>query len=522
MPADSGLSRAGRESVPAEAMRVPEGGGEDNRGDEGFVELLDHLCGELMTKLPAKPFQNVVDCLAEWGLEKQMRTHVEVGGTSATQHILAKGVEDLNLQRKRVLVHVNLSTVYDAHHNLVHLGALKGVQRTLSSLVVQCPVVLLVHLEDLARPDAPPPSVEPLIPALQSVIGGTSVRFFPTLDYRKVTGLGVGEVAVLENLLTFPAEVAGDRAFAITLSRLGDIYVNEAFPSLHLGHASCRYLPFLVEQYGLGYSCADCVSALHTTTSNPALPYVVCYGGLGPLKGSRAAALLESVYTADELILLGRPGLLYLHCKAGVPLEALPVVGGEPCTEGEAETLSQVIALAARLGRGVRGPVDHTVLAVRGRKQRRQVSTSPQRGSPVASATYRVEVQRSERLEIHASNTFPLPPKAEYFGVGPETVAMVAKAVVQAETSLVIDTLGAVRHTPSRDASNPEALSLVNLDMCPTRLLLKELADAQAVQQRRAKFVGWKLLDVVEASGLGHKIRGVIPGEEAPLRLLLT
>ncbi|WP_317236256.1 phosphoglycerate kinase [Niabella hibiscisoli] len=47
-----------------------------------------------------------------------------------------------------------------------------------------------------------------------------------------------GEVLLLENLRFYKEEEKGDEAFAEKLSKLGDVYVNDAFGTAHRAHAS--------------------------------------------------------------------------------------------------------------------------------------------------------------------------------------------------------------------------------------------------------------------------------------------
>lgn len=43
---------------------------------------------------------------------------------------------------------------------------------------------------------------------------------------------------LLENLRFHPEEEAGDKDFAIQLSELGNVYINDAFGTAHRAHAS--------------------------------------------------------------------------------------------------------------------------------------------------------------------------------------------------------------------------------------------------------------------------------------------
>ena len=50
--------------------------------------------------------------------------------------------------------------------------------------------------------------------------------------------LQMGEVLLLENLRFHDEEKSGDVDFAEQLSKLGDVYVNDAFGTAHRAHAS--------------------------------------------------------------------------------------------------------------------------------------------------------------------------------------------------------------------------------------------------------------------------------------------
>ncbi len=64
---------------------------------------------------------------------------------------------------------------------------------------------------------------------------------------RLVANLRNGDVLLLENLRFHPEEEKNDAAFAQTLARLADIFVNDAFGTSHRAHASTagitNYLP---------------------------------------------------------------------------------------------------------------------------------------------------------------------------------------------------------------------------------------------------------------------------------------
>src|SRR5690606_3485151 len=70
----------------------------------------------------------------------------------------------------------------------------------------------------------------------------------------KAATLRPGDVLLLENLRFHKEEEKGDRAFAEQLSKLGDVYVNDAFGTAHRAHASTAIIAdFFPGQKCIGY-----------------------------------------------------------------------------------------------------------------------------------------------------------------------------------------------------------------------------------------------------------------------------
>lgn len=84
---------------------------------------------------------------------------------------------------------------------------------------------------------------------------GVGVKFVPDCigeeAEKAAENLQPGEILLLENLRFYKEETAGDKAFAEKLSKLGDIYVNDAFGTAHRAHASTT----IVAQFFEGKKC---------------------------------------------------------------------------------------------------------------------------------------------------------------------------------------------------------------------------------------------------------------------------
>lgn len=116
-----------------------------------------------------------------------------------------------------------------------------------------------------------------------------------------VEALAPGEVLLLENLRFEAAEEKNDPAFAAALSRLADIFVNDAFGTAHRAHASnsglARYLPAVA-----GLLMEKEIVHLTRCRENPPSPLVAVLGGK---KVADKIGVIRSFLSSVDSILLG-------------------------------------------------------------------------------------------------------------------------------------------------------------------------------------------------------------------------
>ncbi len=88
-----------------------------------------------------------------------------------------------------------------------------------------------------------------------------------------------GEVLLLENLRFYKQEEKGDVAFAEKLSKLGDIYVNDAFGTAHRAHASTTIVAQFFKEKCAGYVMAAELANAKKVLENAAKPFTAIMGG---------------------------------------------------------------------------------------------------------------------------------------------------------------------------------------------------------------------------------------------------
>jgi phosphoglycerate kinase len=169
-----------------------------------------------------------------------------------------------------------------------------------------------------------------------------------------------GRVILLENLRFDPGEEANDRAFAMRLAELADVYVDDAFGAVHRAHASVAALPEAFREQGGGTAAGRLlqreVEALSRLLLEPARPYVAVLGGAKVSdKLGTIGALVERV---DALLIGGAMAFTFIAAEGGSVGDSLV----------EADRFDEVRAARARADeRGVVLQLPEDAVAAAGR-----------------------------------------------------------------------------------------------------------------------------------------------------------
>lgn len=116
-----------------------------------------------------------------------------------------------------------------------------------------------------------------------------------------VNSLKPGELILLENVRFHQGETKNDPKFAEALSRLGDIYVNDAFGTAHRAHASTEGVTKYLPAVG-GFLMKKELEFLGKVTANPAHPFVAILGGA---KVSDKIGVLKNLVGKVDTLLIG-------------------------------------------------------------------------------------------------------------------------------------------------------------------------------------------------------------------------
>ena len=111
-----------------------------------------------------------------------------------------------------------------------------------------------------------------------------------------------GQVCLLENLRFHPEEEKDDDAFATELSRLADVYVDDAFGAVHRAHASVHGIAKLFRDRGCGFLLEKEIAALGKLVTGAERPYIAVLGGA---KVSDKIAVVEALLAQVDALVIG-------------------------------------------------------------------------------------------------------------------------------------------------------------------------------------------------------------------------
>ena len=160
-------------------------------------------------------------------------------------------------------------------------------------------------------------SLKPVVPYLSKILG-VDVQFAEDCisddATQKAKNLKPGQVLLLENLRYYKQEEKGDRDFAEKLSRLGDVYVNDAFGTAHRAHASTAVIAefFPGDKKMFGLLMEGEVMAAEEVLHNNKKPFTAIIGGA---KVSDKIMIIENLLDRATDIIIGG-GMAYTFFKA--------------------------------------------------------------------------------------------------------------------------------------------------------------------------------------------------------------
>lgn len=233
-----------------------------------------------------------------------------------------KSVTDLNVTGKKVIVRVDF--------NVPHKGdvvtddnRIVAALPTINYLTEHgAKVILLSHLGKVKHKD--PVETEQMMKkndmsivakALQALVPETKVTFVNATRgeelEKAISEMHEGEIVLMQNTRYEKGEEKNDPELGAYWASLGDLYVSDAFGSVHRAHASTAGIPTHLPS-AVGFLIEKELKYLGQALDNPARPFVAVLGGA---KVSDKIAVIDNLLKIADKVIVGG-GMAYTFYKA--------------------------------------------------------------------------------------------------------------------------------------------------------------------------------------------------------------
>ncbi|RYH76222.1 phosphoglycerate kinase [Flavobacteriaceae bacterium 144Ye] len=264
-----------------------------------------------------------------------------------------KTINDFNFENKTALIRVDFNVPLNDAFEVTDTTRIVSAKPTIIKILEDggsC--VLMSHL---GRPKGVQEefSLKHIVNKVSETIG-VAVKFVPDCVGAEaeevVKNLQPGEVVLLENLRFYAEETAGDKAFAEQLSKLGDIYVNDAFGTAHRAHASTTIVAeFFPENKCFGSLLAKEIESIDKVMTSGEKPVLAVLGGA---KVSSKITIIENILDkVDHLIIGGGMTFTFVKAQGGS-------VGDSICEDDKMELALDILKQAKAKGVQIHLPVD--------------------------------------------------------------------------------------------------------------------------------------------------------------------
>lgn len=265
-----------------------------------------------------------------------------------------KTIDDFNFENKKALIRVDFNVPVNEKFEVADATRIEAAKPTIIKILEDGgSAVLMSHMGRPKGQVNESMSLKHILDKVSEVIG-VQVKFAADCvgeaAEQAVADLKPGEVLMLENLRFHAEEEKGDEQFAEQLSKLGDIYVNDAFGTAHRAHASTTIVArFFPENKCFGYLLAREIESIDKVMSSGEKPITAILGGS---KVSSKITIIENILDKVDNLIIGG-GMTYTFVKAQGGK-----IGDSICEDDKQELALSILEKAKAHGVNVYIPVD--------------------------------------------------------------------------------------------------------------------------------------------------------------------
>lgn len=266
---------------------------------------------------------------------------------------------EYNFNGHKALIRVDFNVPLNDQYQITDDTRIKAAIPTIQKILKDGGSAIL--MSHLGRPKDGPTekySLKHLVDHISKLLGGVKVDFANDCIGEEATSkaaaLKPGEVLLLENLRFYKQEEKGDKDFAEKLSKLGDVWVNDAFGTAHRAHASTAVIAQFFErgQRLFGLVMEGEVASAEKVMHQSQKPFTAIIGGA---KVSDKILIIENLLErATDIIIGGGMAYTFMKAEGGK-------IGKSLCEDDRIDTALELLKKAEAKGVCIHLPSDSVI-----------------------------------------------------------------------------------------------------------------------------------------------------------------
>jgi len=223
--------------------------------------------------------------------------------------------ENINIEGKRVLLRVDFNVPIN-DGTITENSRIEKVLPTIKFLInKKAKIIIIAHLGRPKGKIVPELTLKPIAEKLSNYLNQDVVflnKSIGPLAIQNSKKIPNGKIMLLENLRFYEEEELNSVSFAKELSKIGDIYVNEAFPCSHRIHASVCEITKHIDSFA-GKQLLEEMSAIKMLTDNAKKPITCIIGG--SKISTKSGIIINLIKKMQNIVIVGAMANTFLKYK---------------------------------------------------------------------------------------------------------------------------------------------------------------------------------------------------------------
>ena len=223
--------------------------------------------------------------------------------------------DNLNIEGKRVLLRVDFNVPIN-DGAITEDSRIEKVLPTIKFLInKKAKIIIIAHLGRPKGKIVPELTLKPIAKKLSNYLNQNVVflnESIGSLAIQNSKKIPNGKILLLENLRFNKEEELNSVSFAKELSKVGDIYINEAFPCSHRAHASVCEITKHINSFA-GKQLLEEVNVIKMLTDNAKKPITCIIGG--SKISTKSGVLINLIKKMQSIVIVGAMANTFIKHK---------------------------------------------------------------------------------------------------------------------------------------------------------------------------------------------------------------